>query len=243
MERPARRVPHLGPGANSRRDRRRPEPPPDGPGAGAGRYWPMRQIDANGSTPTWPAIVRGTSRGRRLCRTTPWPSPCRHRRAGTDCLGRPTGGLRAGNGRPSGAVAPTDSVLVTILQFNEGRKRRLVRLKLRRMARDPFAFFRGTDHLFAAAWPDLRPPDAGPEFRSAATSTSKTSALPFGRWRAPLRHQRLRRGDRRSLQPRPRPLRNEHPARRRALAAHAAAGLGHGARVPGHVPPDGHRHG
>ena len=38
-----------------------------------------------------------------------------------------------------------------------------MRLKLKRMASDPFAFFRGSDHLFADAWPDLRPPDAGPE--------------------------------------------------------------------------------
>jgi uncharacterized protein (DUF2252 family) len=30
------------------------------------------------------------------------------------------------------------------------------------MAKDPFAFFRGTDHLFAAYWPRLRPPDVGP---------------------------------------------------------------------------------
>src|SRR5262249_2451490 len=34
--------------------------------------------------------------------------------------------------------------------------------KLKRMAQDPFAFFRGADHLYAEAWPGLRPPDAGP---------------------------------------------------------------------------------
>jgi uncharacterized protein (DUF2252 family) len=55
-------------------------------------------------------------------------------------------------------------VLVTVLEFNEGRKPRLVRIKLKRMARDPFAFFRGSDHLFADAWPELKPPDEGPEF-------------------------------------------------------------------------------
>lgn len=59
---------------------------------------------------------------------------------------------------------PSDSVLVTVLRFNEGRKPRLVRLKLRRMAGDPFAFFRGADHLYADAWPALKPPDAGPAF-------------------------------------------------------------------------------
>jgi uncharacterized protein (DUF2252 family) len=36
-------------------------------------------------------------------------------------------------------------------------------MKLKRMAHDPFAFFRGADHLYADAWPDLKPPDAGPE--------------------------------------------------------------------------------
>ncbi len=63
-----------------------------------------------------------------------------------------------------GAAARSDSVLVTVLRFNAGRKRRRVRLKLRRMAADPFAFFRGADHLYADAWPDLKPPDAGPSF-------------------------------------------------------------------------------
>ena len=55
------------------------------------------------------------------------------------------------------------AVLEAILQFNRGRKRRLVRLKLRRMMGDPFTFFRGTNHLFAQAWPELRPPDVGPD--------------------------------------------------------------------------------
>jgi uncharacterized protein (DUF2252 family) len=61
------------------------------------------------------------------------------------------------------ADAGSGSVLETVLKFNEGRKPRLVRLKLERMAGDPFSFFRGADHLFADAWPDLRPPDVGPE--------------------------------------------------------------------------------
>jgi uncharacterized protein (DUF2252 family) len=62
-----------------------------------------------------------------------------------------------------GQVVGATSVLATVVRFNEGRKPRLVRLKLKRMASDPFAFFRGADHLFAAAWPELKPPDAGPE--------------------------------------------------------------------------------
>jgi uncharacterized protein (DUF2252 family) len=32
------------------------------------------------------------------------------------------------------------------------------------MARDPFAFFRGSNHLYAEAWRDLQPPDVGPAF-------------------------------------------------------------------------------
>src|SRR5947209_9295104 len=54
------------------------------------------------------------------------------------------------------------SVVAEILESNRGRKPSLVRLKLRRMAKDPFAFFRGTDHLFATHWARLAPPDVGP---------------------------------------------------------------------------------
>jgi uncharacterized protein (DUF2252 family) len=61
------------------------------------------------------------------------------------------------------AVAQSDSVLVAVLRFNEDRKARLVRLKLKRMARNPFAFFRGANHLFADGWNETRPPDVGPE--------------------------------------------------------------------------------
>ena len=57
------------------------------------------------------------------------------------------------------AVNPT---IDAILRWNEGRKPELVRLKYRRMNADLFAFFRGTDHLFAAAWPSLVPVDPGP---------------------------------------------------------------------------------
>ncbi len=56
-----------------------------------------------------------------------------------------------------------DAVLEAIVRFNRGRKRKLVRLKLRRMMDDPFTFFRGTNHLFVRSWPELRPPEVGPE--------------------------------------------------------------------------------
>jgi uncharacterized protein (DUF2252 family) len=58
--------------------------------------------------------------------------------------------------------AARSSVVDEILAFNRDRDAKLVRLKFRRMAKDPFAFFRGTDHLFASYWPRLRPPDVGP---------------------------------------------------------------------------------
>jgi uncharacterized protein (DUF2252 family) len=56
-------------------------------------------------------------------------------------------------------MSPVDE----ILHFNRDRRPKLVRLKYRRMAGDPFSFFRATDHLFARAWPDLHPDDLGPE--------------------------------------------------------------------------------
>jgi uncharacterized protein (DUF2252 family) len=61
-----------------------------------------------------------------------------------------------------GQSAAKASMLLAVLRFNEGRKPGRVRLKLKRMAADPFAFFRGADHLYAEAWPGLKPPDAGP---------------------------------------------------------------------------------
>jgi len=54
------------------------------------------------------------------------------------------------------------SAVEEVLEFNRDRKPSLVRLKFRRMATDAFAFFRGTDHLFATYWPYLHPPDVGP---------------------------------------------------------------------------------
>ena len=49
-----------------------------------------------------------------------------------------------------------------ILRHDEGRGPELLRRKYERMGADVFAFFRGVDHLFAAAWPGLVPLDPGP---------------------------------------------------------------------------------
>jgi uncharacterized protein (DUF2252 family) len=49
-----------------------------------------------------------------------------------------------------------------ILRFNKSRKESLLKVKFARMAENVFAFFRGTDHLFAGRWPQLRPSDLGP---------------------------------------------------------------------------------
>ena len=57
---------------------------------------------------------------------------------------------------------PLPGVLRAILEFNAGRKPKLVRIKLERMAANPFAFFRGADHLLAGYWAQLKPPDVGP---------------------------------------------------------------------------------
>ena len=62
----------------------------------------------------------------------------------------------------SKSQAPLDPAIAELLRANVGRKPGLVRIKLRRMAADPFAFFRGADPLFATAWPELKPPDVGP---------------------------------------------------------------------------------
>jgi len=57
----------------------------------------------------------------------------------------------------------TNPVVDAILAHDEGRKPRLVRLKYRRMDKDVFSFFRGANHLYAAAWPTLKPLDPGPD--------------------------------------------------------------------------------
>jgi uncharacterized protein (DUF2252 family) len=50
-----------------------------------------------------------------------------------------------------------------IARINEGRKPKWLRLKYERMRRNVFAFYRGTDHLFALGWSEgLRPSDPGP---------------------------------------------------------------------------------
>jgi uncharacterized protein (DUF2252 family) len=56
------------------------------------------------------------------------------------------------------------SIIDEINRVNRGRMPDRVALKYRRMGDDVFAFFRGTDHLFARDWSTgLRPPDPGPE--------------------------------------------------------------------------------
>jgi len=54
------------------------------------------------------------------------------------------------------------SVVDKIFEFNRDREPKLVRRKFRRMTKDPFAFFRGTDQLFATHWTRLAPPDVAP---------------------------------------------------------------------------------
>ena len=49
-----------------------------------------------------------------------------------------------------------------IREANAGRSPGLLRIKYARMGADMFSFFRGTDHLYAAAWVGLAPVDPGP---------------------------------------------------------------------------------
>jgi uncharacterized protein (DUF2252 family) len=55
-----------------------------------------------------------------------------------------------------------EPLISDILQFHNGRRPRGLRRKFRRMAQGPFEFFRGTNFLFAQAWPELRPSEPGP---------------------------------------------------------------------------------
>jgi len=55
-----------------------------------------------------------------------------------------------------------DTVLDEILSYNHDRKRALVKLKLERMNENAFAFFRGTNNLFARDWAELKPKEVGP---------------------------------------------------------------------------------
>src|SRR5262245_25850695 len=58
--------------------------------------------------------------------------------------------------------AADESVYDAIVRFNADRVPELVKRKLKRIDESVFDFFRGTDHLFGAAWPSLKPPDPGP---------------------------------------------------------------------------------
>ena len=62
-------------------------------------------------------------------------------------------------------MAPTGesiSAVDEIVLFNADRKPELVRLKYEKMSQNAFAFFRGTDHLFAQRFASFRPRDLGP---------------------------------------------------------------------------------
>ncbi len=59
-------------------------------------------------------------------------------------------------------TADTTSPVDAIVRFNKDGKPEVVKLKYARMAANVFAFFRGTDHLFADRWNALRPADEGP---------------------------------------------------------------------------------
>jgi len=61
----------------------------------------------------------------------------------------------------SAAVA-VEPLISDIAQFHVGRRPSGVRRKYRIMARGPFEFFRGTNFLFARAWPEFQPREPGP---------------------------------------------------------------------------------
>src|SRR5262249_15293185 len=61
----------------------------------------------------------------------------------------------------STAVA-TEPLIADIIQFHTGRRPSGLRRKYQLMARGPFEFFRGTNFLFARAWPELQPSQPGP---------------------------------------------------------------------------------
>jgi uncharacterized protein (DUF2252 family) len=153
-------------------------------------YWPLNRVDSDGSTPDLAGNRAGTVVGATIVPDDALPvAPVKAEPA--TCLPQPEPAMahvtvEPGPG-PEPAPAPepvsqpapapasasdgasvdgqagaAPSVLLAVLRFNEGRKPSRVRLKLKRMASDPFAFFRGADHLYADAWPGLKPPDAGP---------------------------------------------------------------------------------
>ena len=112
---------------------------------------------------------QGAGRARRRRR----PGPDRAGRAGErdpDGPGRHGGDLlrrmpardrREGRGHER-RVRRTTSSSTRSCRHNEGRKKSLVRLKLARMAAGVFAFFRGSNELFAREWPSLAPLEPGP---------------------------------------------------------------------------------
>ena len=137
-----------------------------------------------------------------------------------------------------------DAVLEAIVQFNRGRKRKLVRLKLRRMLDDPFTFFRGTNHLFARAWPELHPPEVGPDILICGDlHLENFGAYRTSAGRFPLRYQRLRRRGGRPDQPGPRPVHDQHLPGRRAVDADADGGHRHGPGLPRTLSPGHPRRG
>ena len=134
------------------------------------------------------------------------------------------------------------SVVDEILEFNRDREPKLVRRKFRRMTKDPFAFFRGTDQLFATHWTRLAPPDVaplGPHLRRPPPGELRR--LPDNGRGLPLRHQRLRRSPRGAMQPRPRAVHDQHPARRPDREANLGPGHAKPAGVSRPIPVDGHQ--
>src|SRR5215470_16472294 len=53
----------------------------------------------------------------------------------------------------AGSVMNDDDVVERLIRFNRDREPERLKIKLKNMAADPFAFFRGTCHLFYEDWP------------------------------------------------------------------------------------------
>ena len=64
--------------------------------------------------------------------------------------------------RPSWRHDPAGSVAARILRFNEGRDPERLDMKYEAMRQSPFAFFRGTCHLFWEDWPRDSPLNSAP---------------------------------------------------------------------------------
>ena len=121
-------------------------------------------------------------------------------------------------------LSARSSVVDEIVAFNRDRDPKLVRLKFRRMAKDPFAFFRGASPPVRRrlASPAGRPTSA-PRSSSAVTSISRTSA-PTGPTTA-ISSTTSTTSTRPSSPRRPRSGRcGERPARRAALETHPGPG-------------------